>query len=127
MRIVNRQQFMELPSGTIYRKFTTPYAFQEIEVKFDSYTLPNGKYIDPSTGQCSDFVCMGLAEVEWDETSQMFERLDEMMEQGASYPLDLDCAGRDGCFEPEAMFLVFERDDVIKLRDFLTELLATWP
>lgn len=119
MRIVNRQQFMELPPGTIYRKFITPYAFGELEVKFDSLRMPNGEH--------SDFVCMGLAEVEWDETSQMFERLDEMMEQGASYPLDLDCAGRDGCFEPDAMFLVFERDDVVKLRDFLTELLAPYP
>lgn len=119
MKIVNRLEFMKLPSGTLYKKFTTPFAFEDLAVKFDSLS-----FHEDGTG---DFVRMGLAEVEWDETSQMFDRLDEMMEQGASYPLDLDCAGRDGCFEPDAMFLVFEREDVIKLRDFLTELLATSP
>jgi len=116
MRIVNKQQFMALPSGTLYRKFTTPYAFGEMEVKFDS--LPSSS--NPGYG---DFVCMPLGDIEWDETGQMFDRLDEMAEQGTSYPIDLDCAGRDGCFEQDAMFLVCEKDDVVKLRDFLSSLI----
>lgn len=115
MRIVNRQKFMELPSGTLYRKFIKPYSFDDVKVKYDSL-----KSADNS--QYSDFVCMPLGDVEFDCTGQYFERLDDMMYQGISYPLDLDCAGRDGCFEQDAMFLVYERDDLIKLRDFIAAL-----
>lgn len=116
MRIVNRLEFMELPPGTLYKKFTTPYAFEDVMVKFDS--LP---YRENGDG---DFVCMELGSIENDGTEQYLNRLDEMMGTEAYYPLDLDCAGRDGCFEDDAMFLIYERDDIIKLRDFIASLVA---
>ena len=116
MKIVNRPQFMELPPGTLYRKFITEFAFEELEVKFES--LPSEK--NPEYG---DFVCMPLSDIDWNGPNGMFDRLEDMMEKGASYPLDLDCAGRDGCFEREAMFLVYEKDDVVALRNFLNGLL----
>jgi len=108
MKIFTRLEFMKLPPGTLYKKFTTPFAFEDLSVKFDS--LP---YHEDGDG---DFVCMGIGDIEAGESGQMFERLDEMMEEGSSYPLELDYAGRDGMFEKEAMFLVFEHDDLVKLR-----------
>lgn len=116
MKIVNRLEFMKLPSGTLYKKFPEPFAFGDLSVKFDSLT-----HHDARNG---DFVCMEFGDIEAGDSGQMFDRLFQMMDAGASYPLSLDCAGRDGMFEPDAMFLVYERDDVIKLRDFIASLVT---
>ncbi len=46
----------------------------------------------------------------------------QMAEDGASVPCD-DMYGRDGMFEKTDMFLIFERDDLARLRDVVDEAL----
>lgn len=115
MRIVNRKDFLLLPSGTLFCQCDQRWAFDELHVKFDTI------FID--TDGDGDFVSMPFTAVESDSSEQWLNRLDEMADQGASYPLDLDAAGRDGLFERRALFLVFEKEDVTRLRDFLTSIL----
>ena len=45
-----------------------------------------------------------------------------MHEQGTSYSLDLEGVGRDGLYDRDALFLVYEAEDVRKLRDLFTAL-----
>lgn len=45
---------------------------------------------------------------------QAVDRLDDMLENGASYPMDASY-GRDGCFNEADLFLVFERADLVQL------------
>ena len=101
MRVVSRADFLKLPPGTIYAK-GKPWYFENISIKADS--LPN------------DFVCLGLAWVDAHDSGEASYRLEEMLKAGASYPLD-KVYGRDGCFDDDDIFLVYERDDLAWIRD----------
>lgn len=114
MRIVNRIEFLKLPPGTLFCQCDGPWAFDDLHIKYDSL-------IWDADGD-GDFVSMPFTIIENGDSEQYFARLDEMHQLGASYPLDLEFAGRDGCFVKEALFLVYEQADVEKLRDFFTDL-----
>jgi hypothetical protein len=114
MRIVNRLDFLKLPSGTLYQQAEQPWAFDDVHVKYDSL-------IHSADGD-GDFVCMSFKWIEADSSDELDRRLDDMAENGASYPLDLEATQRDGLFERNAKFLVYERADVVALRDFFVDL-----
>lgn len=117
MKIVDRKEFLKLPSGTLFCQCWQRWAFGDLHVKFDSLI-----YGDDGDG---DFVSMPFTSVEADSSEQWLERLEAMADQGAAFPLDLEASGRDGLFEKNALFLIFERDDVHRLRDFLDSILTT--
>jgi hypothetical protein len=111
MKIVNRKTFLQLPEGTLFKKASEPWAFDDLCVKGVSLgDAPD--YID--------FFYMPLGEVQTEDTFSLAMTL--MAEAGDTYPLDLDTSSRDGMFDKEAMFLVFEKADVEALRDFLIAL-----
>ncbi len=88
MRIVSRKEFLSLPSGTLFCQCAEPWAFNDLHVKFDSLIWSE---------DANDFVCMPLANIEANSSEQWSERLEDMDINGASYPLDLDMAGREAC------------------------------
>lgn len=100
MRIYRRSEFLKLPSGTIYAK-GEPWFFDGFNVK--GYTIGN------------DWAQLNPMWIEARDESEQWSRLDEMLEHGASYPMQ-ESFGRDGCFNEEDLFLVLEREDLEKLR-----------
>lgn len=71
-----------------------------------------------------DFVYLNLANIDADDFGDLNYKLTNMLETGASHPFDNDGFGRDGCFGEDDLFLVFEKDDLIKLRGRIDEALA---
>ena len=106
MKIYNRQDFLKLPPGVVYCS-GRPYAFGTLSVKADTLGT-------------NDFVRLGLGWIDSYDSGQAGERLDEMLATGASYPMD-ECYGRDGGFDDEEVFLVFEAADLRKLIQMFTE------
>jgi hypothetical protein len=104
MKIYTREKFMELPSGTIFAK-GKPWYWGTLHIKHDTI-IHEGKAID--------FVVQDLISIEAHDSGQWSERQDEMLEAGASYPLN-EGAGRDGCFDDEDLFLVYEIEDLTAL------------
>lgn len=100
MRVVNLEKFRELPSGTIYARGEQWY-FDSLHVKGETFA--------------HDFACLDPCWVAALNSYEVFEIFEEMLQTGASYPMDEDF-GRDGLFEPDNLFLVFERADLRKLR-----------
>lgn len=100
MKIYRRKEFLDLPEGTIYAKGKRWY-FDGLRIKGESY--PNDwRYLDPMWIDAQD-------------SGEAFERLEEMLETGASYPME-EATSRDGLFDGEDIFLVAERADLEKLR-----------
>jgi hypothetical protein len=98
MRIVDLQTFRELPVGTVYAKFKPNY-FGDLCVKGDTWE--------------HDFLTADLCCcVESNGSEDLFDKLDRMVKEGVSLPLDFDYYGRDGMFEPDQLFAVYERADV---------------
>lgn len=102
MKIVNFETFRKLPPGTIYCKYE-PQVFRELEVKDE--TLDYG-----------DFLCACLTGwVDSNGSDDTTEILYEAEKTGESFDLEVDCYGRDGMFEEDQLFAVYEKKDVEQL------------
>lgn len=104
MKIYNRQEFMKLPPGTLFRK-GKPCYFGNLQIKADSLE--------------TDFVCMDIGEWEAQDSGDWSDKFDEMQD-GKSIPMTDNFYGRDGEFDYEEVFLVLEKDDLRMLK-FMVE------
>lgn len=114
MRILRRSEFMKLPAGTLFAKGTptgNPHMFDTIHVKGENIA--------------NDFYARDLTWIDGNTSELTHERLAGMLRDGTSYPLD-NSIMRDGCFEENDVFLVYEHDDLQQLVEvFLTALKIT--
>ncbi len=97
MRVYNRKDFLALPAGTLYCA-GVEWAFNELGVKGDTWP-PN------------DFIKLGLQWVEAQGSTEATDRLDAMLKTGASFPLQ-QSYGRDGGFDQDEVYLVYEPADL---------------
>lgn len=98
MRIVNRKQFLELPEGVLFSKYAPCY-FENIMIKGES--LPN------------DFCYQQIVDaVKCHDSNEYGDILDRACETGESFDLDFCCQGRDGCFDEDQLFAVWEQKDI---------------
>lgn len=107
MKIVNLKSFRALPSGTLFLKYE-PCVFGELQVKGDTWEY--------------DFLCGEMAApIDANSSDDYGNKLDDAMENGTSVALDFDCYGRDGCFDDNQLFAVYEKEDMEKLISKLQE------
>lgn len=104
MRIVNRKEFLQLPSGTLYCKYEHTSAYN-ISIKYDTWE--------------SDWLHQELPTL-WspDESSSsdLYDKLDKAESDSSySFSQDLESSNRDGHFDENQMFLIYEKEDIIKL------------
>lgn len=104
MKIYKREAFLKLPGGTIFCK-GQPWFWGQISIKADS--LPN------------DYIEMELNTIESNDSGDIVRKYEEMLESGANYPLTDDYYGRDGCFDDEDLFLVYEVADLFILKGII--------
>jgi hypothetical protein len=110
MKIVNREQFLALPAGTLFSKYEPQY-FEPLSIKGDTWT--------------NDFLVQEIHDAVDASGSEEFGNiLDLAVEHGYTFKLDLDCMGRDGCFAENQLFAVWEKQDVEQLIARLTRALA---
>lgn len=109
MKIFRRDEFLELPEGTVYCK-GKEWWFQGLEFKHERA----GK---------NDWYAASPNWVEGSGTEECLDRLEEMLETGASYPMQTSIC-RDGLFDDDAIFLVLEKADLLELRDWVDAALA---
>jgi hypothetical protein len=108
MRVVNRKNFLKLPAGTIYCK-GVQWAFDSISIKGES--LENDwYYLDPAWASAEDSI-EAIRILEWS------------LETGAPFVCE-SAESRDGCFDDEAVFLIFEELDLLLLRSAIGVALA---
>jgi hypothetical protein len=103
MKIVSREDFTRLPAGTIYAK-TKPCYFEELSVKGDTL----GR----------DWLCRGLCDYE--AAGEFIDAWSAMRDRGESRPLS-ESQGRDGCFDDEDSFLIYEAADLDMLADIVAQ------
>lgn len=102
MQIVNRKTFLTLPSGTLFSKFAPDY-FEDLCIKGESWIWDEG----------NDFLYQSINDAVRCSSSEDFSyQLDLARENGQSIPMDLYCTARDGLFDTDQLFAVWERDDV---------------
>lgn len=110
MKIVNRKDFLNTPKGTLW-SYYEPSVFRDLNVKTsDKHSMD------------FDFVYFGLiGEFNAPNTETYFD-ICRQMEQGKSVPISLEETQREGLFDEDQLFLVYENDDIKKMVDMLSSL-----
>lgn len=111
MRILNRKQFLAIEGEVLFSKYQPCY-FENLEIK-----LCNTGTNDFCTQQVTEIKCGG--------SSEMFDLLADAEEKQAVLHLDFDCGGRDGCFDDNQLFAVWDLTDVQQLRDRLNDVITS--
>lgn len=106
MKIVNRKDFLAMPEGTLFCKYT-PCFFDDISIKGESLI--------------NDFFYQQLVHPIAKDSGELFALLDSAEQSGETITNDLYCEGRDGCFDDDQMFLIFEPKDLLDLIRRLAE------
>lgn len=109
MKIINLAEFRAMPEGTVFCKYE-PCNFGELQIKGETWE--------------SDFISASLTGViESDGSSDMFDKLLQYEKTKESFPLDIEYYGRDGLFEENQLFAVYEKKDIAQLVNKLMTLL----
>ena len=102
MKIVGLEEFRKLPEGTIFMKFE-PCTFEELGIKGETWEY-DFLYCDLLTqieSSGSEEECLLLSDADNDSS--------------ISLKLDLEGYGRDGCFEDNQKFAIYEKQDIENL------------
>lgn len=113
MRIVDRATFIALPARTVYQKYK-PCIFGPINIKLDS--VQDFDWFELCGVDQPDFP-------ENNDTGAWVACCDEM-EHGGSLPMVFETITRDGCFDKDQLFAVWEDADVLGLIGVLQGTLA---
>jgi hypothetical protein len=102
MRIVSNPEFLTLPNGTLYCRYESPN-LGPVEIKGDS------------SDEMCDFLFQELV-----QTALVGDAFDKYMREGnpVGKKFDLyegDCWGRDGEYDEEAMYAIFEKKDITQI------------
>ena len=101
MKIMNRVEFLKMPEGTLFSKYE-PCVFGALQIKGDSLS--------------NDFCVQQIADsVKCSGSDELFNILFAAKETGDSFEMDFEVEGRDGLFEDEQLFAVWEAKDVLAL------------
>lgn len=122
MRIVDRKTFLALPAGTVFMKWPEQPAdgghfdlahSGRLQIKWDT------------VGE--DFVCQDLVPFPegWQDCGDISNNQIAMLRGEEGKPADYDCAGRDGLFDREQLFLAWDKDAHRKLIELLQQALDT--
>lgn len=110
MRIVNRKTFLAMPEGTLFGKYTPCSVDGELAIKGE--TSGNDFWQQGFVGWFADGHDSG-------------DYLDTLilLENGGSAALDFNCQDRDGLFDADQLFAVFEPED---MRALILRLIAAY-
>ena len=111
MKILNRKDFLALPDGVLYSKYE-PCIFGPLEIKGESWE--------------NDFLTQQIADaVDCNDSGEFFNILLDAKETGNSFALDFYSEGRDGLFDEDQLFAVWEHADISALISRLNLLLPS--
>jgi hypothetical protein len=115
MKLVNRIEFLKLPNGILYSFYESLGDLQGLFMKIDSRE--------------HDWIYNDLTNnVDCNDSGEFADiMLDIEQNKRESFKLDLDCGLRDGFFEDNQLFVVYELDDVEKLLTKISSIAANYP
>ncbi len=108
MKIVDRKTFLACPPGTVYARYE-PCIFGALEIKGEN---------------CGDddwFYQELVGSIYCDNSTDFAMKLEDAIEKGESFKMDFDIESRDGCYNEDEIFAVWEDDDVRQLESRLAE------
>lgn len=107
MRIVNREEFLAMPAGTVFAKYK-PCIFDDLEIKGGSLT--------------NDFYAQELSvPIKAASDHEFSDILYRAEADGCEVELDFYNEYRDGLYDKDQLFAVYSKEDVQQLIKRLTD------
>lgn len=106
MRIVNKDEFYSLPDGTVYAEYD-PIVFEGLYIKLKTLKDINNNPIDY-------YYIHLLGNIDAQSSSDEADIMIEAEETGKSFKLDFECVSKDGMYESEGLFAIYEKEDIEK-------------
>lgn len=106
MKIIKLEEFLKLPEGVIYSKYE-PCIFGDIHIKGESWN--------------PDFLCCSLVGNIASDSEDEFDKMCELAESGEDVNLCFKTYYRDGIFNEDQLFAVYNKKDIQCLIDILKE------
>jgi hypothetical protein len=101
MMIVDRATFLSMPEDTVYADYK-PCIFGPLSIKGETWG--------------NDFLVQDIVSaVNSHDEGELYGALEDSRISGADVRFDLDCFGRDGMFDDEQLFAVWDAEDVTAL------------
>lgn len=114
MKIVNRSDFLKLPDGIVYSDYRSHGMISGLYIKHDTWAV--------------DWIYRDL--IDSVECNGCGERVDIFIEaerNGGTFKMDLQCYDRDGRFETEQYFVIYDKSDVENLIEKLLPIAKHYP
>lgn len=108
MRIVDQDEFLSMPAGTVYSEYM-PQVFTGLFVKESGSEKYSNDYIETSL----------IGNIKCEDSSEFAEKLFDAVEVGSEVDLDFESGGRNGMFNSEQLYAVYSKEDVKGLIDKL--------
>lgn len=124
MKVYNRKDFINLPKNTIYSRVYNRGEFEGLfcktsELDNSPHSLKNDWYEQDLIGE------LGF-KPNSDDGTESYIHFTQVMEKGLEFETDLDLVGRDGMFDDEDLFVVWNKNDVKKLIHYLGEAIGEY-
>ena len=94
MKIITRDEFMKLGEDVLYSKYE-PYIFEELLIKKKS--IPN------------DWFYLEI------KSAVDMQNTNHILSAGQSIDMDFDIMSRDGCYDKEQLFAIYEKKEIQKI------------
>lgn len=113
MKIINLEEFRKLPEGIIFCK-CAPCYLGSPQIK--------GRTLD------GDFVCASLTDnVYFERSSDELDAIyDDAIEKGAEFRLYFESFGRDGLYEKDQLFAIYDKLDITQFISALANSLKNY-
>jgi len=100
MKIVNKNEFLLMPENTLFAKYY-PCVIGSLQIKGESIA--------------NDFYVQYISDsIDANDTSDFIDKL-ESAEKGETIMLDLNIQSRDGLFDDNQLFVVYDNQDVTQI------------
>ena len=101
MRIVDRKAFLAMPAGTVYATFSDRCRDGDICIKQDLCGDNDWFYTSFSLGDTLDV----------EDSDGLHSAIDAMADKGISVSASFEFVVRDGCFEDDILFIIYEKKE----------------
>lgn len=120
MKAYTRAEFLKLPAMTIYSRINEEHGelMYGLFCKTSDQSDMESDWVEQNLISEPGFpngISDGMDAIEYQLT---------LRDEGKDFETDLECAGRDGMFEDKDRFVVWDKKDITKLRDYLNNCLS---
>lgn len=113
MKIVNKKEFYKLPEGTLYSEYK-PQVFTDLHIK--EATFYN---LDRNPTDYVEMCLIGNLLVQ--NSNEYSDTLEKAEETGSSFKLDFEMYGRNGMYQDDQLYAVYEKVDIEGLINVLNQ------